>query len=277
MGHISELQHKTCLEAQAKEGTKKKLGELLVSHHFISEQKLLEILSVQMGIPLVEVEFADIDPKLVSTARAKLFREFLFLPVRKEGDRILVAFSDPGDKQAVNQAKRVFQCEINPAIARKEAITDFIKRFLASSGFSTPDSTSDLSATDLANAIIMEAISLGVSDIHIEPMMDRLRVRFRLDGVLILHKDFPREIIPSLTSRIKIMCEADIAEKRRHQGGRIEFQFSGKEVDIRVSVYVTVHGEKIVMRLLRRQAHWKSSWKMLLSFPFEDKLIPRAD
>ncbi len=255
LGHINELQLKTCLEAQAKEGSKRKLGELLVSHKFIREQDLLEILSVQLGIPLVEVEFADIDPKLISIARAKLFREFMFLPIRREGDRILVAFDDPGDKRAINQAKRIFESNISLAIAKKEAITNFIDRFQASSGSLTSDSKSDLTATELANAIITEALSLGVSDIHMEPMTDRLRVRFRLDGVLILHKDFPLEIIPSLTSRIKIMCETNIAEKRRHQGGRTNFQFSGEEVDIRVSIYVTVHGEKIVMRLLRRQAH----------------------
>jgi type IV pilus assembly protein PilB len=258
LGHINELQLKTCLEAQAKEGTKRKLGEVLISHKFIKEQDLMEILSVQLGIPLVEVEFTEIDPKLISIARARLFREFMFLPIRRERDRVLVAFDDPGDKQAISQAKRIFESNISVAIARKEAITNFIDRFQASSGSLTSDSKSDLTATELANAIITEAFSLGASDIHMEPMTDRLRVRFRLDGVLILHKDFPPEIIPSLSSRIKIMCEANIAEKRRHQGGRINFQISDEEVDIRVSVYVTVHGEKIVMRLLRRQAHLMS-------------------
>lgn len=116
-------------------------------------------------------------------------------------------------------------------------------------------SKSEVSVTELVNSIILKATSCGVSDIHIEPMTDRLRVRFRQDGVLIHYKDFPREIIPPLTSRIKIMCKADIAEKRRHQGGRIDFKSAGEEIDLRVSFFVTVHGEKIVMRLLKRQAH----------------------
>lgn len=92
-----------------------------------------------------------------------------------------------------------------------------------------------------------------VSDIHIEPMRDRLRIRFRLDGVLIHHRDFPARLIPAITSRIKILCEANIAEKRRHQGGRIVFTHDGREMDIRVSFHVTIHGEKIVLRLLNRQ------------------------
>ncbi len=258
LGHINEVQLKTCLETQAKEGSKRKLGEILVFHNFIRKQDLLEILSVQLGIPLVDVEFTDVDPKLISIARAKLFREFMFLPIRREGDRILVVFADPIDKQAINQAKRIFACDINLAIGSEEAIANFIDRFQASSGSVTSGLKTDLTPTEMVDAIILEALSLGVSDIHMEPMMDRLRVRFRLDGVLVRHKDFPPEIIPQLSSRIKIMCEANIAEKRRHQGGRIDFQSSGKEVDIRVSVYVTVHGEKIVMRLLRRQAHLMS-------------------
>ncbi len=255
LGHINELQLKTCLESQAKETPKRKLGEVLVSHNFIREQDFLEILSVQLGVPLVEVEFADIDPNLISSARTRLFREFIFLPIRREGDRILIAFADPANKRAINEAKKLFECDVIPGIAGEKSILKVIDQFRAEKQSLTSAQKTDLSVTEIVNAIILEAISRGASDIHIEPMTDRLRIRFRQDGVLIHYKDFPREIIPPLTSRIKIMCKADIAEKRRHQGGRIDFNASGEEVDLRVSFYVTVHGEKIVMRLLRRQAH----------------------
>jgi len=106
---------------------------------------------------------------------------------------------------------------------------------------------------EIVDAIILAAIEQDASDIHIEPMHDRIRVRFREDGVLAHHKDFPLDIVPSLTSRLKIMCNADIAERRRHQGGRILFEHKSGELDLRVSFYVTVHGEKIVLRLLNRQ------------------------
>jgi type IV pilus assembly protein PilB len=87
-----------------------------------------------------------------------------------------------------------------------------------------------------------------------EPMQDRLRVRFRLDGVLVHHKDFPLDLVPGITSRIKVMCGADISERRRHQGGRLLFEHDDRVVDMRVSTYITIHGEKIVLRLLNRKA-----------------------
>jgi type IV pilus assembly protein PilB len=103
------------------------------------------------------------------------------------------------------------------------------------------------------NAIILGAIKNRASDIHIEPMEDRLQVRFREDGVLNHFNDYSREIIPALTSRMKILCQADITEKRRHQGGRIMFEYDEGQLDLRVSFFVTIHGEKIVLRLLNRK------------------------
>ena len=99
-------------------------------------------------------------------------------------------------------------------------------------------------------AIISEAIQDGASDIHIEPLRDRLRIRFRQDGVLVNHKEFPAEMGLQVISRIKVMSKADIAEKRRHQGGRMFFEYLGKPIDIRVSFYVTIYGEKVVLRIL---------------------------
>ena len=116
------------------ESSKRKLGELLVAHNFIRERNLLEILSVQLGIPLIEVEFSHMDATLLSNARTGLFREFMFLPIRREGDRILVAFADPGDSRAITAAKRLFQCDINLAIARKGSIEEVIKRIQAGAG-----------------------------------------------------------------------------------------------------------------------------------------------
>jgi len=110
------------------------------------------------------------------------------------------------------------------------------------------------SVTGIVDTIIVDAVREDASDIHIEPMQDRLRVRFRQDGVLGHYKDFPKEIIPALSSRIKIMCEADIAEKRRHQDGRILFELADVQLDLRVSFYVTLNGEKIVLRLLKQEA-----------------------
>ncbi len=255
LGHITAMQLKTCLETQSMEKSGRKLGEVLVSYNFIREEKLLEILSVQLGVPLIDVEFVDFDQELISIPRLKSFREFLFIPIRREGDGILAAFADPGNKRGIENAENIFECRIIPGIASESAILKVINRFQTDTRQISSLLRADLSVTEIVDTIILDAISLGVSDIHIEPLTDRLRIRFRQDGVLIHYKDYPREIIPALASRLKVMCQADIAEKRRHQGGRIDFKSSGEEIDLRVSFFVTVHGEKIVMRLLKRQAH----------------------
>ena len=254
LGKLEESQLKTCLAIQKSEKPKRRLGEVLVSHNFIKQKTLMDTLSMQLGVPLVEPEFVKIDPKLVTAPRIKLLKEQAFLPIRREGDKILVAFADPTDELAVRAARVSLGCEVAPGIAAKESILLMIERLGPRS--KSPDDLPEgrVSVTDAVNTIILDAYRSGASDVHMEPTKDRLRVRFRKDGVLVHYKDFQKELIPPLTSRIKVMCHADIAEKRRHQGGRIDFDFGGEEADIRVSFYVTVHGEKIVMRLLRRQA-----------------------
>ena len=110
----------------------------------------------------------------------------------------------------------------------------------------------DESIVGIVNTIIINAIKAKASDIHIEPMQDRFRVRLRIDGILHHVKDYSKDMLPLIVSRIKILTDLDIAEKRRHQGGRIDFQFGEYKVDLRVSTYVTVHGEKIVFRIINK-------------------------
>ena len=110
-----------------------------------------------------------------------------------------------------------------------------------------------LNIVEIANSIVLAAFKRGASDIHVEPMADRLRVRFREDGVMVHFRDYPIGAVAPLVSRFKIMCGADIAEKRRHQDGRLIFNHMGVQIDLRMSFYVTVYGEQIVMRLLKNQ------------------------
>ncbi|MCD4676786.1 MAG: GspE/PulE family protein, partial [Desulfobacula sp.] len=117
-----------------------------------------------------------------------------------------------------------------------------------------PLTMDDESIVGIANTIIIRAIRANASDIHIEPMHVRFRVRFRIDGIMHHIKDYSKDMMPLIASRIKILTELDIAEKRRHQGGRIDFQFGEYEVDLRVSTYVTVHGEKIVFRIINKMS-----------------------
>jgi type IV pilus assembly protein PilB len=175
------------------------------------------------------------------------------IPIHRKKNTILVAFTDPLDRKDLDAARQVFGPDITPAFALRSSITETIQKMKAGVKARKTIDVIDDSVIGLVDNIITDATNQNASDIHIEPMSDRLRVRFRLDGVLIHYKDFGRQIIPTLSSRLKVMCHADIAEKRRHQGGRILFEQDGLRVDLRLSFYITIFGENIVIRLLNRQ------------------------
>ena len=254
LGYITEQALHNAFEIQRADKKHAKLGEVLIAHNFISQKQFLEVLSIQLGYPLVTPEFLPIDPKLFTRVPGRWYDSHLMIPIREEGDQLLMAFADPLDKTEINAARQAFGQDILPAIAAPDAIRAAVDQ--ARNGFSTGRTAAmrEDSVVGQVDAIIVAAVEAGASDIHIEPLKDRLRIRFRQDGILVHHKDLPREIIPSLTSRIKVMCEVDITEKRRHQGGRMIFERGGIKLDLRVSCYVTVHGEKIVLRLLNRKA-----------------------
>lgn len=254
LGHISEADLETAIQTQSEEKPKRKLGEVLVSHHFIGERELAEVLSMQLDLPYIEPELSDIDPFLLSKAPYKMYKKNAFIPVQMVDRKIQVAFSDPLDSQSVEAAKRIFGPDLATCIASKRSIMEALEQMERDQKRPQIKGVDETSVVEIVETIIKEAIQENdVSDIHLEPLSDRLRVRFRRDGVLVHYKDFRKELIPALSSRIKIMCEADIAEKRRHQGGRLLFDHAKGQADIRVSFYVTIHGEKIALRLLNRQ------------------------
>jgi type IV pilus assembly protein PilB len=255
LGIITQSDLVAGLRIQAEEKPKQKLGEVLVRHNFIEERKLIETLSLQLGFPFVEPEFMEIDQKLFGKAPANLYETCHFIPICWEDNKVLIAFADPLDKKDLIEASNIFREEMIPAIASKQSIRRAIKRMQPGAEAQILNKLEGGSLIEIVDSIINTAIEeRNVSDIHLEPLSDRLRIRFRMDGVLIHYKDYPLEFVPALTSRIKIMCEADITERRRHQGGRILFKHPSGVLDLRVSFYVTVFGEKIVLRLLNRQA-----------------------
>ncbi|WP_035245830.1 GspE/PulE family protein [Desulfogranum mediterraneum] len=253
LGYISPDDLDAACRLQQESEPKDKLGTILVKHNFINEQLLMKVLSIQMGFPLVEPSLASLDRQLCRKVPQKLMKSHCFLPIHKEEDgSVKVAFGDPLDQEAIEIARRFLGGKITPAIAQRELVAktvDLLIDKLSHRAMAVDTKTT----VGTVNTIILAAIANNASDIHIEPLPDRLQVRFREDGVLSLYKDFPIELAPSISSRIKVLCEADIAERRRHQGGRILFSHDQGELDLRVSIYITVHGEKIVMRLLNRK------------------------
>lgn len=253
LGHISRKDLEEALRIQYEEKNKRKIGDILIEKHAIDENSLIEMLSLQMGFPYLEPEFLELDYDLFQQVPYKLFMQNKFIPIKVQGDKVLVAFSDPLHKPTIESAKGIFKKEIEIAIAKKDSIDFAIQKMMREQNKDKkPLTIDDESIVGIVNTIIVNAIRAKASDIHIEPLHDRFRVRLRIDGIMHHIKDYSKDMMPLITSRIKILTELDIAEKRRHQGGRISFSFGEYKVDLRVSTYVTVHGEKIVFRIINK-------------------------
>ncbi len=253
LGYLREADLKQALGMQSESKSKQRLGEILVDRGFIEERKLLEALSYQLGYPLIELTFVSIDRTLLSILPLTICQELEIIPVRREDSMILLAVSDPLDQSLLDRSRKYLGDNVSIAIASKESIRNALKALERSAN--QPVLSDENTIIGMINSLMDEAIQDGASDIHIEPLKDRLRVRFRLDGVMHHHKDFPKEIAPQLSTRIKVMAQSDIAEKRRHQDGRILYKshIHGIDLDLRVSIFITIFGEKIVMRLLNNK------------------------
>ncbi|MDH3347800.1 MAG: ATPase, T2SS/T4P/T4SS family [Desulfobulbaceae bacterium] len=254
LGLINEQDLLTALHIQSQSKPKRKLGEVLVDSKLLEEKKLLNTLSLQLGYEYTDVEFAKIDENIFRKIPLRHYESRSFIPLRIQDNKAVVCFADPLDNNAIRTVSNAMNMTVIPAISSRKSIITAIERLLPTdkTNKTTPN---DDNAVTIVNNIITEAIELqDVSDIHIEPLSDRVRIRFRTDGVLVSYKNFPINIHASLSSRIKVLCKADIAEKRRHQDGRMLFVHKESEMDLRVSFYVTVFGEKIVLRLLNRQS-----------------------
>ena len=253
LGHITRKDMDDALRVQYEGKSNKKIGDILIDNRAIDEKSLVEMLSLQMGFPFLEPEFMELDHDLFNQVPYKTFMKNKFIPIKKQGDNVLVAFSDPLHKPTIDSAKKIFKKGIDIAISKKDSIDFAIQKMIREQNKDKkPLTMDDESIVGIVNTIIINAIRAGASDIHIEPLEDRFRVRLRIDGILHHVKDYAKDMMPMIASRIKILTKLDIAEKRRHQGGRIDFHFGEYQVDLRVSTYVTVHGEKIVFRIINK-------------------------
>jgi type IV pilus assembly protein PilB len=253
LGRVREDDLRVALTIQAEREPGKRLGQILLERRLIDERSLIEVLSLQLGFPCVEPDFAEIDPKLFLKVPVKWYETYHFVPVRMEDGAPLIAFADPLEKSDLNAAREVFGPVFTVAIARQSSIDRAIKRAQRAKQRERISPSDEGSIIALVDSILLAAVERKASDIHIEPLKEHIRVRFRQDGVLIHYDDFPTALHGALTNRLKVMCDVDITEKRRHQGGRFFVEKDDSQLDLRASFYVTVHGEKIVLRLLNRQ------------------------
>ena len=252
LGYLRDSELRTALALQ-RERAGSRLGQVLVEARLVREDELCQALSFQLGFEFVQLAPSQADVTLAQGVSPAVLRTHEFLPVERRGDDVLVVFADPLDRRALETARKIFGPTMLVGIAQRGAIEEGIAR-VESGRTRVQSQVTETVIVGAVNQFIRDAVSRGTSDIHIEPMKDRLRVRFRIDGVLTTYKELPLDMAPAIASRIKILAEADITERRRHQDGRMLFENRGTSVDMRFSSYVTLYGETIVLRLLNSTA-----------------------
>jgi type IV pilus assembly protein PilB len=269
---LTSDQLRSALETQEK--TRERIGAVLVKAGFIKEEELLAFLGRQFNLPVVDLSKYEINPEVVRLLPEEMVQKHLALPINRVGAKMIVAVSDPSNMAIVDGIGFKTGYSVELVLASERDITTAINKFFDRSmefkdiiseldddlevireeAAETADldrAVDDAPVVKLANYLLTEAIKRRASDIHIEPYEKEFRVRYRIDGVLYEVMRPPLRLRNALSSRLKIMSSLDIAERRLPQDGRIKMKIGkGREMDFRVSVLPTIHGEKIVLRLL---------------------------
>jgi type IV pilus assembly protein PilB len=274
---ISLAQLQRAQTAQNKQGGR--LAYHLVRQGFIDETELTSFLSKQYGVPSVNLSDFEIDDEVIALITREVADKHTVIPINRIGSSVVVAMSDPSNIYAIDELKFITGFNIEVVVASEVAIRDAIERYYADDQIDMDDILADMDldefvevaeegdevvditeltrASDeapvvrLVNLILVDAIKRNASDIHIEPYEKSFRIRYRIDGVLYEVMNPPLKLRDAVVSRVKIMSQMDIAERRLPQDGRIKLKIGrGKEMDYRVSVLPTLFGEKCVLRLL---------------------------
>ncbi len=268
-GLVTEAQLLAALDEQLAAGSS--LGRTLVELGMLTEGQLVQALAAQVGMPFIDLDEYPIDRLAVGLVPGALCRRYTVLPVAIQNGALVLATADPGNVMAVDDVRNVCGMAVVPVVATYDNVIRAIDRFVRADGEmenltsafeeSQPEPEPDLSKlaeigdddapiVKFVNLVVTQAITDRASDIHIEPGEHDLLVRYRIDGVLKEIQRSPKNIIGGVTSRVKIMSDIDIAEKRKPQDGRMSVMHNGRKIDLRVATLPTVWGEKIVMRIL---------------------------
>jgi len=251
----------------------KRLGEILVAKGYITEEQLIDAVSERLSIPKISLSSMVIDPQIVQRVSVEVARRYTLIPVFEIGNTLTVAMADPLNIIAIDEIKYHTNLNIKRVIAAASEIRDAIDQYysvgdslshiigtrreessvVVDSISSLTDPQSETPIIKLVNLIIAKAVKEKASDIHIEPEEARLRIRYRVDGVMREEAAPPKSMQNELISRIKIAANLDVSEKRLPQDGRFFMNVEGQMVDLRVSTLPTIHGEKIVIRILDRR------------------------
>jgi type IV pilus assembly protein PilB len=282
-GLLTAKQIEELLEQQKKEGAR--LIKLIIDKAYVSEQDLAVSMGRVLNVPPVNLARISIPLEIVELLPRDTAHNHKVIPVSRLENKLFLAMADPLNVLALDDVKRLTRLEITPLIASEKAIIEKLNAIDASKGSSMEDiiedaakqreadaeagtienireavedvnldrlaaSTEEAPVIKLANLIVLQAVKDRASDVHLEPFEKTVRLRYRIDGVLVDATPPPKQMQLALASRFKIMSNLDIAERRLPQDGRMRVKVSGKDYDLRVSVLPTVHGEKIVLRVL---------------------------
>ncbi|HOD39843.1 MAG: Type II secretion system protein E [bacterium ADurb.Bin243] len=270
-GLVNEEQLQKALEIQKQSG--KRLGAVLVEMGVVTENDIVTVLGKQLGIPYINLSNYLIDPATVRIIPENIARRHQLIPINKVGNKLTVAMVDPLNILAIDDIQFMTGLVVKPVVATSTDINEALNNAYGSEGKMDElmedlgdigkdaneggdlGNLEELDENDapiirLVNLVISNAVTEGVSDIHIEPFDKDIRIRYRLDGDLRINMEPPKRAQAAITSRVKIMSQLDIAEKRLPQDGRIKIKVNNRPVDLRVATIPTVWGEKIVMRIL---------------------------
>ena len=282
-GLLTEDQLARALAEQ--KGTTEKLGAVLLKLNLVHEEQLIGFLSRQYGLPSITLTQLDIDPEVLKLVPDTIAKKYEVLPIKRQGSTLTLAMADPTNVFALDDIAFMTNLQVTPVVASQVAIRKAIERNYTEAAAAVNDVLSALSSdlanievvedeaaqtqidifelkesadeapvVRLVNMVLVDAIRKGASDIHWEPYEKIFRIRFRIDGVLHEMLAPPKRLEPAIISRLKIMSNLDIAERRMPQDGRIKLRYNGREIDFRVSVLPTIFGEKAVLRILDKDS-----------------------
>jgi len=244
------------------------LTRVLVDESMIDEAKLVRVLAEHMGIEYVNLADVTVDPTAALLIPETLARRYSVIPYGFDGDALLIAMADPSNVLVIDDIRAITGMQVVSRISTRSDILDAVRRMGAYddsvsdlADLMTDDEESeDLSSIEaaveeapivqLVNTLVTRAVNERASDIHIEPGEHDLRIRFRIDGVLHEVMSSPRSVSGAVVSRLKIMAELDIAERRVPQDGRVSLRVTGRQIDLRVATLPSIYGEKVVIRIL---------------------------
>jgi type IV pilus assembly protein PilB len=262
-GLISEQQLLSTLKDKS---PSQKLGDALLEKGYITEQQLIQVLELQLGIPHISLYQYPFDTRLFHLVPKEVARRNNLIPIKKEGEKLFVAMSDPMDFYAIDDLRLTTGFHIETVIATKDDIIKAINKFYeVDSEFDEfidqvpvanrvqeekVSEQQDSPIIRLVNSIFLNAVTSKASDIHIDPQEYKIVIRYRVDGVLRVERVLPKQLQSVLTARIKVLAQLDITETRVPMDGRMKVHLDHHTVDLRISTVPTVYGEKIVIRVL---------------------------